>query len=138
MPTYLADSSIWGWAASGDRPDISDKLADRVERDEVATCHPIVLETLHRARTGAEYDALFVRLFAPLHWLRLDAAVSDRALDVQRTMASTKHGNHRRPAIDYLIAATAELAGEDVALWAFDRDLRVICEHTGQPRELEE
>ena len=29
-------------------------------------------------------------------------------------------------------------AGEGVVLWFFDRDLRVICEHTGQPHESEE
>ena len=40
--------------------------------------------------------------------------------------------------MDYVIAATAELAGPDVVLWAFDRDMGVICEHTGQPCELEE
>ena len=28
MPRYLADTSIWGWANSGRRPDIAAKLAD--------------------------------------------------------------------------------------------------------------
>lgn len=45
--------------------------------------------------------------------------------------------NHRRPAVDYLIAAAAELAGDDIVLWFFGKDLRVLCEHTGQPFEAE-
>jgi hypothetical protein len=32
----------------------------------------------------------------------------------------------------------AEAAGPEVVLWCFDRDLKVICEHTGQPSEPEE
>lgn len=47
------------------------------------------------------------------------------------------HGSHRRPPIDYLIAAIAEAADDDVVLWFFARDLQVICEHTGQAFESE-
>jgi hypothetical protein len=36
---------------------------------------------------------------------------------------------------DFLIVAAAEEAGGDVILWFVDKDLRVICEHTGQPYE---
>jgi len=52
-------------------------------------------------------------------------------------MAATTHGNHLRPAVDFLLAAAAELAGEEIVLWFFDKDLLVICEHTGQPYEAE-
>ena len=62
----------------------------------------------------------------------------ERALEVQRTLAVASDGSHRRPAIDFLIAAAAEAAGDEVILWSFDRDLKVICEHTGQPGESEE
>jgi hypothetical protein len=58
-------------------------------------------------------------------------------LDVQRGLAASTDGNHLRPAVDYLIAAIAEAAGEECVLWCLDRDLRVICEHTGQPSEAE-
>jgi len=57
---------------------------------------------------------------------------------VQRQLAQISAGSHRRPAIDFLIAATAEAAGPEIVLWSFDRDLKVICEHTGQPGEAEE
>lgn len=136
MP-YLADSSIWGWANSGRRPDLTIKLAARLERDEVVTFTPVVLEALHRARTGAEYEDLFAALFEPLSWVPLSDQSAVRAVEVQRALAATTHGNHLRPAIDFLIAAAAEEAGDDVALWFYDKDLRIICEHTGQPHEAE-
>jgi predicted nucleic acid-binding protein len=138
MPLYLADSSIWAWANEGPRPDINEKLAERVERGEVATCVPVALEVMHRAETGVQYEQLFGALLEPLDWLPLDDACSQRAINVQRELAVTSHGNHRRPAVDYLIAATAEIGGDDVILWFFDNDLRVICEHTGQRSDAEE
>ncbi|MGH2927738.1 MAG: PIN domain-containing protein [Solirubrobacteraceae bacterium] len=135
--SLLADSSIWAWAAKGSRPDITDKLAERFRRDEIVTCAPVLLEVLHRARSRAEYRHLREALFDPLHWLAIDDRCARRALAVQQAMADTRDGNHRRPGIDYLIAAIAEAAGPDVRLWFFDRDLQVICEHTGQPFEAE-
>ena len=138
MTLYLADTSVWGWAESGRRPDIAAKLAMRIERDELATCVPVALEALHLARTGAQYEARLETYFEPLHWLDLDAAAAARAFEVQRALAAGTHGNHLRPALDYLIAATAERAGAGVTLWFLDRDLSVICEHTGQPYEAEQ
>lgn len=138
MKRFLADSSIWGWADSGRRPDITAKHADRFERDELATCAPVVLEVMHRARTGEQYERHFHSLFDPIAWVPLGDAATGRAVAVQRELAATTHGNHLRPAIDYLIAAAAELAGPDIVLWSLDRDLGVICEHTGQPHELEQ
>jgi predicted nucleic acid-binding protein len=134
---FLADSSIWGWANSGRRPDIAEKLADRFERDEIVTSPPIVLEVLHRARTGTEYEELFSALFEPLDRVPLGEREGERALEVQRELAQSTHGNHLRPAVDFLIAAAAESAGDEIVLWFFDKDLRVICQHTGQPYEAE-
>lgn len=138
MALYLADTSIWSWSRRPERPDIAVKLAERVERGEVATCVPVILESMHRARSGGEYDRLYEDLFTPLDHLELSTQASIRALDVQRALAATTHGNHLRPAVDFLIAAVAELAGPEVTLWAFDRDLDVIAQHTGQPHEPEE
>ncbi len=137
MPRYLADTSIWGWAASGRRPDIQVRLAGRFEGGEVLTCVPVMLEALHRARSGDEYGDLCSRFFAPLDRLALDSAASERALSVQGEMAQLTHGNHHRPAVDFLIAALAEAGGDDVILWFFDRDLENICRHTGQPYQAE-
>jgi predicted nucleic acid-binding protein len=134
---YLADSSIWAWANKRTRPDITAKLAERLERDEVATCVPVALEVMHRAESGAEYERLFTGLLEPLRWLPLTSDAGERALQVQRQLAGRFHGHHRRPVADLLIGAVGELAGDDVVTWFFDRDLRVICEHTGQAFEAE-
>jgi predicted nucleic acid-binding protein len=137
VPRYLADTSIWAWAQKAARPDIREKLADRYERGEVVTCAPVVLEAMHRAETAAQYRERFDQLFAPLERLPLEDPTVERALEVQQGLAGQSDGNHRRPAIDFLIAAVAEAGGTDVVLWCFDRDLKVICEHTGQPVEPE-
>ena len=138
MPRYLADTSIWAWAQRSERRDIREKLADRYEAGEVVTCVPVILEAMHRPETEAQYRERFDGLFAPLERLPLEDESVERALAVQRQLAEASDGSHRRPAIDFLIAAAAEAAGPDVVLWCFDRDLRVICEHTGQPCEAEE
>jgi predicted nucleic acid-binding protein len=136
VPQYLADTSIWAWANQGSRPDITAKLAGRLERGEICTCVPVALEVMHRAETGAEYERLFAALLEPLDWLPLTDDAARRGLDVQRDLAAYSHGKHRRPASDYLIAAVAE-AERDAILWFLDRDLDVICEHTGQPFDAE-
>jgi predicted nucleic acid-binding protein len=138
VPRYLADTSIWAWAQKAQRLDIREKLADRYEAGEIVTCVPVVLEAMHWPETGAQYKERFDELFAPLERLRLEEASVERALEVQRELARASDGSHRRPAIDFLIAAAAEAAGEEVVLWCFDRDLKVICEHTGQPIEPED
>jgi len=138
VPRYLADTSIWAWAQRPERPDIKDRLAERYEAGVVVTCVPAVLEAMHRPETAAQYEDRFGGLFAPLERLPLDDASTERALQVQRDLARASDGSHRRPAIDFLIAAVAEAAGPDVVLWCFDRDLKVICEHTRQPCEAEE
>jgi predicted nucleic acid-binding protein len=138
VPIYLADTSIWAWSQKAERPDIREKLANRYEDDEIVTCVPVVLEAMHRAETGRQYRERFDQLFAPLERLPLEDASVERALEVQRDLAKAFDGNHRRPAIDFLIAAAAEAPGSEVVLWCFDRDLKVICEHTGQPSEPED
>ncbi len=138
MPRFLADTSIWAWAQKAERPDIREKLATRYEQGEVVTCVPVVLEAMHRPETAGLYNERFDALFAPLERMPLEDASVEQALRVQRELAAASDGNHRRPAIDFLIAAAAEAAGPEVALWCFDRDLKVICDHTGQPCEPEE
>ena len=137
MTRFLADTSIWAWARKRSRVDIREKLADRYEAGEVVTCVPVVLEAMHRPETGEAYRREFDQVFAPLERLPLEDTVVERALEVQRALADLSDGGHRRPAVDFLIAAAAEAAGPEVVLWSFDRDLKVICEHTGQPGEHE-
>jgi predicted nucleic acid-binding protein len=135
MTTYLPDSSIWSWTWDRRRDDIVLRFSTRFAAGELLTCAPVVLEATHRARTSREFDSLVRDYFDPLELLPLDARASARALEVQRELARSGDGAHRRSAPDFLIAAIAEQAG--VVLWHYDRDLDVICRHTGQPQEYE-
>jgi predicted nucleic acid-binding protein len=135
MVVYLADTSIWAWANRDPGSELTRRLAERVARDEIATCPPVVLESMHRAKDGEAFERLYERRFALLRSFPVTERSGQRAIQVQRELASGTHGNHRRPAADLLIAAAAEEAGADVILWFIDQDLRVICEHTGQPYE---
>jgi predicted nucleic acid-binding protein len=137
MTLYLVDTSIWSWADRAPGSQLSRKLADRAERGELATCPVVVLETLHRGRNHDECSEMLEEYFGPLPSVPVTSWAGERAIRVQLELAGQGHGNHRRPAADFLLAAAAEEAGPDLTLWFFDKDLRVICEHTGQPHEAE-
>lgn len=136
MARYLADSSIWIARRRAAPSYLDDLLSERIGDGQVLTSAPIVLEVQSGAQSGQEYDQDWRRVWTQLEWLPLDDRASRRAVDVQRELAATTRGAHRRPALDYLIAACAE-STDDVVLWHWDHDLRLICEHTGQPQEAE-
>lgn len=136
MARYLADTSIWSWANKRARPDIATKLLRRLSRERVVTCVPVALELMHRADSSQRYRQLFGDMLEPIDWLATTEAASWRALEVQQALAAVSDGAHRRSAVDFFVAAVAELH-EDVVLWAFDDDFRIIADVTGQAVELE-
>jgi predicted nucleic acid-binding protein len=139
VPRYLADTSIWSWSWKKGRPDIREKLVERLASDEVLTCVPVVLEAMHKPDMSAKYAEQFEAVFEPLDWLPLTEQASRRALDVQRGLAAQSNGAHRRSVSDFLIAAIAEQHQEDdIVAWAFDDDYRIISDYTKQPVELEQ
>jgi len=95
----------------------------------VATTVPIRLEVLFSARSGLDCDAISRELDA-LHQLPCDAAVLQRALDVQRLLAHSRPLHHRVAIPELIIAAVAELSG--AAVWHYDRDFDRIAAITGQ------
>lgn len=140
MPLYLTDSSIWIAARNRRGTYLPELLADRIERDEIATCVPVALEVLGGPPSGAVLDHEWDALWKTLRWIPVTAAEQERALDLLRSLAHTTAGAHRRRPIDYIVAAAAEaeqrLRG-DVVLWHWDSDLTVICDHAGIPHEAE-
>lgn len=141
MTLYLADSSIWIGARNRRGTYLPDLLAERIERDEIATCVPVALEVLSGPPTASELDRDWEGIWKNLRWLPVNTAEQERALELLRSLARTTAGAHRRPPIDYIVAAVAEaehrLRG-DVVLWHWDNDLTVICEHHGIPHEAEQ
>lgn len=137
MPLYLTDSSIWIGARRWPESHLPELLAERLRADEIATCVPVALEVLTGPPSGEALDRDWQSVWAHLHWLPLAERELQRALALLRALAHTAEGAHRRRPIDYLIAACAEAAGDDVVLWHWDRDLTAICDHAGIAHEAE-
>jgi predicted nucleic acid-binding protein len=136
MPLYLADSSIWIGARRNPGSYLPRLLVDRLSDDEIATCVPVALEVLTGPPSARELEHDWDAVWRHLHWLPATETVTQRALDLLRSLAETTAGAHRRRPIDYLVAACAE-AVDDVVLWHWDRDLVAICDHAGIRHEAE-
>jgi predicted nucleic acid-binding protein len=137
VPLHLTDSSIWIGARRWPDTYLPQLLAERLEVDEIATCIPVALEVLTGPATGEELDQDWDNVWRHLHWLPVGEDAMARSLDLLRELAHTTAGAHRRRPIDYILAACAEAAGDDVSLWHWDNDLAVICDHAGISHEPE-
>jgi predicted nucleic acid-binding protein len=122
---YLADTSAWYW---------SRRAADRwdafFEAGLVVTCAPVQLELLYSARSAREFANLSQEL-ARLPYFELDERASDAALQAQGQLAL--RGEHRLPAVDFLVAALAEV--NDAIVLHYDRHFDTIGRVTKQPME---
>lgn len=135
MPMYLADSSIWIGARRHEY--LAQLLGRRIAGDEIVTCVPVVIEVLCGPPTAAAFEADWANVWSQVRWIGLTEEASERALAVQRGLAATTDGAHRRRPMDYLVAACAEAEPDEIVVWHWDNDLRVICDFTGQPQEAE-
>lgn len=124
----MVDTSVWVWAQR--TPAIREQLIEASAADEVAICHPVLLELLYSARTAVDYAAIR-RDFDQYHCVRVEDDVWERALDVYGMLAA-QGGAHQRQVAhpDLLIAAAAELAG--IPVLHYDEDYDRIAAVTGQ------
>ncbi len=100
-------------------------VIDQMEKGQLATCLPFLLEAGFSARSPAERDTLMDRLRQLPH-VAVDEEVERLAMDAQRAL--TDVGHHRLPLADVLIAACAHRAGTGVL--HYDRDYDLIVQHT--------
>ena len=106
--TYLVDTSVLHRA----RDEAVRAQLDPLSRSDVlASCAIVDLEVLYSARDARDYESVRLELSGLLP-TGIDAAVLDRARDVQHALA--RAGHHRVPVPDLVIAAAAELAGHVV------------------------
>ena len=107
--------------------------ASRISRGLVAVTTVTRLEAGFSARNLAHHEQLIGGVpmaLMPVEYLT--PAIEDRALAVQRLLATP--GHHRAPSVpDLLIAATAELSRR--ILLHVDTDFELIAEVTGQTAE---
>jgi len=113
-------------------PDAAD-WAGRIERGLVRITTVTRLEIGYSARSGPDLRAGLQQ--PPLSSMPVEyltPAIEDRAVEILTLLAD--RGQHRAPSVpDFIIAATAELAG--LTVLHLDKDFDVIAEITGQPVE---
>jgi predicted nucleic acid-binding protein len=128
MTLFCVDTSAWHHSTS---PDVARVWRRHLEADELGVCDQVRLEILWSARSAKDYEALAEELTA-LRSIAIGASSFERALDVQRSLASVGGLHHRSVKIaDLIIAAAAEAAGATVL--HYDADFDRISKVTGQP-----
>ena len=127
MPVYLADKSA---LARITHAAVDERLAPLILDGQIATCPIVDLEVLYSARSFDHYEEVRSERMA-LRSFPMTEQIAVRALEVQRRLA--RHGHHRVPLPDLLIAATAEI--NSVAVIHYDSDYDLIANVTGQPAE---
>lgn len=123
----LLDNSAWSRVVAGGLPtDRVEAVAGWVERHQLATCLPFLLEAGYSARASADYRAMMDDFDLLLPRVEIVPPIEERALVAQRELAA--RGHHRLAPIDVIIAACAHEAGAGVL--HYDRDYDLIAEHT--------
>ena len=122
----LLDNSAWSRLLSGSVPkDRAEMVIERLQKQQLATCLPFLLEAGYSARSAADRKTMIARL-EQLPRVAVDGDVERLALEAQRGLAEV--GHHRLPPTDLVIAACAHHAGAGVL--HYDRDYDLIAEHT--------
>jgi hypothetical protein len=124
----LLDTSVWARLRDGRIGGAeAERLAAGIERGELATCEPLLLEMRYSARDGGDFARLSDELDA-LPLLTLDARALARALGAQGQLAARPGVSHRVKPIDLLVAGVADRHGS--AIVHYDGDYDTIVEHT--------
>lgn len=109
---------------------VAARLGPLIDDGAIATCAVVDLEVLYSARGLADYEAVMAEREG-FDDISITPAVMRRAIDVQHALA--RHGAHRLPIPDLIIAAAAESAS--LAVLHYDADYEVIAGVTNQPHE---
>lgn len=123
----LLDNSAWSRLLSGSVPkDRAEMAIERMEKQQLATCLPFLLEAGYSARSAFDLRTMMTRV-EELPRVAVDDEVERLVLSAQRDLADV--GHHRLPPTDLVIAACAHRAGSGVL--HYDRDYDLIAQHTG-------
>ena len=128
MARFLVDKSA---LARMIHDSVVDRLAPIIDAGEAATCAIIDLEVLYSARTHHDYERTRQRRRLAYERVELTEDIFERALEIQAELA--RHGKHRIPIPDLIIAAAAEAAS--LAVLHYDSDFDLIASVTGQQTE---
>lgn len=100
-------------------------VVERLEKRELATCLPFLLEAGYSARSAGDLRMMMARIEL-LPRVVVDDEVERLAMAAQQSLADV--GHHRLPPSDLVIAACAHSAGTGVL--HYDRDYDLIAKHT--------
>jgi predicted nucleic acid-binding protein len=124
----LLDTSAWARVLDGriDGP-AAKRIAARIERGELATTEPLMLEMRYSARDAEDFARLAEELDA-LPLLAFDRSAVKRAVDAQAQLAECRSVSHRVKPVDLLVAGVADR--HQAAILHYDNDYDLIAEHT--------
>jgi predicted nucleic acid-binding protein len=124
----LLDTSVWARMRDGrivGRD--AERILSRLERGDLASTEPLLLEMRYSARDGGEF-ALLAEELGALPLLELDHAAVEGALQAQAQLAANRRISHRVKPVDLLVAAVADRHGAGVL--HYDSDYDLIAKHT--------
>ncbi len=122
----LLDNSAWSRITAGAiHGKRAATVASWIERRELATCLPFLLEAGYSARSADDHRSKMADL-ALLPGVPLTSTIEKRALQAQRELALV--GHHRLAPMDVIIAACAHEAGAGVL--HYDRDYDILAART--------
>ncbi|MGH7870409.1 MAG: PIN domain nuclease [Candidatus Dormibacteraceae bacterium] len=124
----LADKSALEWVLRDDVSAGDFVAVTGMPGALVAACHLTAMEIGYSARSYEDYQNKLDDQRS-LIWLPVTEEAMDRAMEVQDLLA--RHGRHRLPIPDLIIAATAEVNGATVL--HVDSDYETIAGVTNQP-----
>ena len=122
---YLLDTSVYARAAE---PAVAAVWTQALRANQIVSCGPFVTEALYSARDAQEVGALIEELTAGLFYLDADAETWRLAREGLLEMAGVAPQFHRRPPVDFLIAALAHQ--HELSVLHYDSDYDLIGKHT--------
>jgi len=122
---FLLDQSV---NARSGHPRLVSVLARAVQRGQLVSCGPFIFEALYSARDADQLAAIHFELVHGMPHVDTNAETFVLAHRTQLELSRVSERSHRRPPIDYLIAATAHQHA--LGVLHYDRDYDLIAEHS--------
>lgn len=121
---YLVDNSVYARAA---HPAVAPIWTAALRAERLVSSGPFVIEALYSARDGEELTQVLEELTEGMPYLDADARTWKLAYRAQAEMSAVAPQFHRRPPVDFLIAALADQ--HELGVIHYDRDYDLIAEH---------
>jgi predicted nucleic acid-binding protein len=122
---YLVDNSVY---ARAHHPLVAPIWSEGLRREQLVSCGPFAAEAVYSARNATEAVELVEELTEGMPYVEVGESAWRLARNAQLELAHISERFHRRPPIDFLIAAAAHEHG--LGVLHYDRDYELIEQHT--------